>query len=226
MAELNIPAGTRLNICFAPAVGETPEFDMSASFFKTIDESFFLLSVPLKGGHPVKVDESQKLLLRYNLGSETMVIAAYCDDVVKQGIRNYWKLRRVSEQRQFFQRSDERYKVTFHVSYMQPTWAPREDGTIEKEDAMTLDISAGGAALFLNSRFDVGEVCQVTLPRIGTDPEGEEIENVVSAICWYRDAPQGSPYRFICGIQFRFANDPERDTVRSYVGNIKKVYKL
>ncbi len=226
MAELNIPAGTRLGLCFAPKDAQNPEFDMSASFFKALDEPYLLTSVPLKGGQPVPVDETQKLLLRYNIGSESMVISAYCDDVVKQGIRNYWKLRRISEQHQFFQRSDERYKVTIKLQYMQPTWAPREDGTIEMEDAMTLDVSAGGAALFLNSRFDVGEVIQVSFPKIGADPDGEPVDHVVAAICWYRDAPQGSPYRFICGIQFRFADDMERNHMRAYIGNIKKVFKL
>ncbi len=226
MAELNIPVGTRLGLCFAPAPGQTPEFDMSTSFNKALDESSFLISVPLKGGKPVPVDETKKILLKHNIGSETMVIAAYCDDLVKQGIRSYWKMRRVAEQRQFFQRSDERYKVAIKTRYMLPTWTPRADGTIETEEASTLDISAGGAALFLNSRFDVGEVIQMTLPQIGADPEGASISNIVSVICWYRDAPQGSAYRFICGVQFRFADDTERNQLRGYIGIIRKVYKL
>ena len=37
MAELNINPGTRLQLCFAPEPGKSPEFDMSASYFKTID---------------------------------------------------------------------------------------------------------------------------------------------------------------------------------------------
>lgn len=226
MAAINIPAGTRLAIAFAPDPGKDPDFTMNASFFKALDESAFLLSVPLKNGKAVEVDETQKLLLKYTMGSEAMIIAAYCDDVVKQGVRKYWKMRRVSEQRQFFKRADERYKVTIHAAYKQPTWAPREDGTIPTEDAMTLDISAGGAAIFLSTRFDVGEVILMDLPKIGAAEAGEKISDVVSAICWYRDAPKGSPYRFICGVQFRFAGDIERNRMNQYILNIKDVYKL
>jgi hypothetical protein len=76
---------------------------------------------------------------------------------------------------------------------------------------MTADVSAGGAAVFLNRRFDVGDVCEIFLPRVGTSREGQAINNVVSAICWLREAPKGSLYRFICGLQFRFADGTERE---------------
>lgn len=226
MAAINIPAGSRLSIAYAPEPGGNPDFTLNASFFKALDESAFLLSVPLKNGQAVQVDENQKLLLKYTIGSEVMIISAYCDDVVKQGVRKYWKMRRVAEQHQFFKRADERYKVALHVGYKLPTWAPKADGTIPVEDAMTLDISAGGAALFLSTRFDVGEVIQMELPRIGSSAEGEKISDVVAAICWYRDAPKGSPYRFICGVQFRFADDVERNRMHQYIANVKDVYKL
>ncbi len=225
MATNEITPGTRMQLCFAPPVGQAPEFDLSSSYFKTIDDACFLASVPLKGGKPVPVSETQKLLVRYSIGAENMVISAYCDDVVKQGIRTYWKLRRVSEQRHFFQRKDERYKVTLRAEYSHPSWTPI-DGKVDREEAVTLDISAGGAALFMNNRFDVGDVCHLFLPRVSSDDEGQAINDIVAAICWYRDAPIGSPCRFIGGVQFRFVSDEERDEIRSYVENIKKVYKL
>jgi len=226
MAELNITPGSRLQLCIAPEPGKTPEFDMSASYFKTIDDITFLLSIPLKGGKPVQIGETQKLLLRYDLGPEPMIMTAYCDDVVKQGIRSYWKLRKVAEQHHYFQRKDERYKVTFRLDYSHPSWMPDENGKIDREEAVTLDISAGGAALFVNSRFDVGDVIQLFMPRISQEADGAPIDDVISAICWYRDAPIGSPCRFLAGVQFRFAGDMERNRIRAYIESIRKIYKL
>jgi c-di-GMP-binding flagellar brake protein YcgR len=101
-----------------------------------------------------------------------------------------------------------------------------DDGEIEKEDGMSLDISAGGAAIYLNRRFDIGEVCELSFPRIGTAPEGRAIDNVIAAICWCRETPKGSLYRNLCGLQFRFADSSERERLQSYVLNVKKKYKL
>ena len=103
---------------------------------------------------------------------------------------------------------------------------PNADGIIEKEGGMSLDISAGGMALYLNRRFDVGEVCELSLPNIGTSEAGKGIEGIVSVVCWMREAPKGSVYRHICGFQFRFGDGIEKEQLKLYVANIKKKYKL
>lgn len=223
---LKIKAGTKLHLGYDVAVDETPSFNMICTFNKSIDESAFLISIPMKDGKPLELDESRKLLIRSGEGADAMILAGYADDVVKEGIRKYWKIRRVSEQRQFFQRADERLKVTLRIEYFQPTWEVNEDGNIDKEDAMTLDVSAGGAALYVNRRFDVGEVIMMNLPRIGTSEKGRAIEDVVGAICWMREAPKGSLYRNICGIQFRFNEAAEKTRVQGYIANVKEKYKL
>jgi hypothetical protein len=180
----------------------------------------------MKGGKAVDMHEEKKLLIRSAAGGEDMILSGYPDDLVKEGIRRYWKVRRVSEQRQFFKRADERLIVALPVHYMQQTWPLNADGKIDREDGMTADVSAGGAAVFINRRFDVGDVCELFLPRVGTSLEGRAIGNVVSAICWLREAPKGSLYRFICGLQFRFADGSEREQMQLYTANIKKKYKL
>ena len=182
----------------------------------------------MKDGKPLSIDDSQKILIRYSgEGNDNgMILAGYVDDMVKEGIRRYWKVRRVSEQRQFFKRSDERLKVAIPVSYMQETWRPNADGVIEKEQGMSLDISAGGMALFLNRRFEVGEVCEMSLPSIGTSEEGRGIDGIVAVVCWLREAPKGSIYRNVCGFQFRFGEATEKERMKIYVANIKKKYKL
>lgn len=224
---LTIKSGTKLKVALDAAVGQNPDFNMVCTFAKALDESAFLVSIPMRDGKAVSIDENQKLLIRYSGENDNgMILAGYVDDVVKEGIRRYWKVRRVSEQRQFFQRANERLKVAVPIKYMQETWNPNDEGIIEKESGMSLDISAGGMALYMNRRFEIGEVCELSLPNIGTSQEGRGIEGVVSIVCWVREAPKGSAYRFISGFQFRFGDELEKEQMQLYTANIKKIYKL
>lgn len=97
--ELKIKPGTRLAIAFDAPLGKQPEFDMVSTFAKALDESAFLISIPMKGGKPLAMDESQKLLIRYGHGEDTMIVAGYPDDTVKEGIRRYWRVRRTGRRR-------------------------------------------------------------------------------------------------------------------------------
>lgn len=212
-------------MAFDVPVGEEPDFNLVCTFSKELDESAFLISIPMKDGKSLSLDENQKLLIRYGRGEEVMILAGYADDVIKEGLRRYWKIRRVTEQRQFFKRKDERLKVALGIKYVQDTWPVNYDGIIEPEEGMSLDISAGGLALYLNRHFEVGEICEVTLPNIGTAAEGQGKE-LVSVVCWNREAPKGSIYRNICGLQFRYGDETEREQVQTYLAYLKKKYKL
>lgn len=224
--ELHIKAGTKLRLALDRSFGEEPDFSLVCTFIKSLDSTSFLISVPMQNGQPLPLDDQQKLLIRYGTGDNSMVVAGYADALVKEGIRNCWKIRRVSENRRFFQRADERLKVTIPIRYSCPTWTPDEDGVIPTEEGLTLDISAGGLATYLHRNMTVGEVCNVTLPTIGTAKDGQEIPDVVAVVCWTREAPKGSAYRFVCGYQFRFADGVERNRMQAYVANIKRRYKL
>jgi hypothetical protein len=61
---------------------------------------------------------------------------------------------------------------------------------------------------------------------VGLGAEGAAQNGLVAAVCWEREAPKGSLYRFICGLQFRFGDSSESDRVKAYVANIQKKYKL
>ena len=223
--ELKIRSGTKLSLAFDVPVGEDPQFNLICTFAKSLDESAFLVSVPMKEGKALPLDESQKLLIRYGQGEESMILAGYADDIVKEGLHRYWKIRRVTEQRQFFKRADKRLKVALGIEYVQDTWPVNYDGIIEKEEGLSLDISAGGLALYLNRVFNVGEICEVTLPNIGTSEEGAGCE-LVTVVCWNRQAPKGSLYRNICGLQFRYGDDAEKERIRAYLSYLKKKYRL
>lgn len=223
--ELRIKPGTKLRMALDVPIGQQPQFNLVCTFVKSLDVASFLISIPMRGGRPMPMDDTRKLLIRYGTDKDAMIVAGYADDVVKEGIRRCWKIRRVAEQRQFFHRADERLKVTVPITYSQPTWQPDSDGVIRQEEGLTLDISAGGLASYVNRRLIVGEVCDINLPAIGTDREGRAI-TALAAICWIREAPKGSPFRFVCGYQFRFADGEEREQMQLYVANIKKRYKL
>lgn len=224
--ELRIKSGTKLRMALDVPIGEEPQFNLICTFVKSLDVASFLISIPMQNGQPMPLDERRKLLIRYGTDKDAMIVAGYADDVVKEGIRRCWKIRRVAEQRQFFQRADERLKVTIPITYSQPTWRPDSDGVIRPEEGLTLDISAGGLAAYVGRRLNVGEVCDVNLPAVGTGKDGRAIDGAVAAVCWTREAPRGSPFRFVCGYQFRFAGGDEREQMSNYVGNLKKRYKL
>ena len=132
----------------------------------------------------------------------------------------------MAEQRQFIKRVDVRMKVELPVTYMQDTWELNSDGEVEKEQGETMDISNNGLAVYMNRWFEVGESCIFTLPRLGTMTEGRPAIDVVGVICWMREMPKGSPFRFVAGIQLRFSDTEERASMQNYVAYVKSRYKL
>lgn len=227
MAEkLKIKAGSKLQLAFDVPIGKEPVFNMVCTFYRALDDSAFLISIPTSDGKPLMLDETQKFLIRSGIGSNETIVAGYADDVIQDGIRRYWKIRRVTQQRQFFQRADERLKIALHITYMQDTWPVNSDGVVVSQEGLTLDISNGGVAFYLNRRFEVGEVCQITLPRVGVSQDGKAVENVIGVVCWQREAPKGSPFRLVCGLQLRFVNTAEKEIYTRYVENVKKKFAL
>lgn len=215
-----------MRMAFDVPAGQEPQFSMISTFNKALDESAFLVSVPMVDGKALVADETKKILFRYGEGEEQAIVAGYVDDVVKEGIRRYWKVRRVTENRQFIQRRDVRMKIELPVTYMQDTWALNSEGEIDKEQGETMDISNNGLAVYMNRWFEVGESCIFTLPRLGTASDGQPEHEVVGVICWMRELPKGGPFRFLAGTQLRFSNLDERRQMQEYVAYVKKRYKL
>lgn len=221
MAELQIKPGTKLQVAFDVPVGEKTDFNMMATFKEAVDDAYFLVSVPMLAGKPLLLDENQKFLMQYSVGDNTFMIAGYPEAVQKAGIRTFWKMRQVAEQRTFFKRRDERFKVAMRVEYQRDNV-----DNPETEDAMTIDVSAGGVAIYLNDYPDVGEALQVQLPTVRLQGQRHELPVQLGIVCWVRQAPKGSLYRNVCGLQFRYANDIERETVKEYMEYIREKYKM
>ncbi len=221
MAELQIKPGTKLQMAFDVPMGQKTDFNMMATFKEAIDDAYFLVSVPMLAGKPLLLDENQKFLMQYSVGDNTFMIAGYPEAVEKVGIRTFWKMRQVAEQRTFFKRSDERFKVSMRLEYQRDNV-----DNLETEDAMTIDVSAGGVAIYLNDYPDVGEALQVQMPTIRLQGERHELPVQLGIVCWVRQAPKGSLYRNVCGLQFRYADDIERETVKEYMEYVRAKYKM
>lgn len=221
MAELQIKSGTKLQMAFDVPMGQKTDFNMMATFKEAIDDAYFLVSVPMLAGKPLLLDENQKFLMQYSVGDNTFMIAGYPEAVEKVGIRTFWKMRQVAEQRTFFKRRDERFKVSMRLEYQRDNV-----DNPETEDAMTIDVSAGGVAIYLNDYPDVGEALQVQMPTIRLQGERHELPVQLGIVCWVRQAPKGSLYRNVCGLQFRYADDIERETVKEYMQYVRAKYKM
>lgn len=221
MAELQIKPGTKLQMAFDVPMGQKTDFNMMATFKEAIDDAYFLVSVPMLAGKPLLLDENQKFLMQYSVGDNTFMIAGYPEAVEKVGIRTFWKMRQVAEQRTFFKRRDERFKVSMRLEYQRDNV-----DNPETEDAMTIDASAGGVAIYLNDYPDVGEALQVQMPTIRLQGERHELPVQLGIVCWVRQAPKGSLYRNVCGLQFRYADDIERETVKEYMEYVRAKYKM
>ena len=223
---LQIKHGAKMRVAYDAPVGQEPKFNMVCTFNKAIDESAFLVSVPMVGGKALIPEDTQKMLFQYGDGDDAQIIAGYVDDTVKEGIRRYWKVRRVTEQRQLIKRIDVRMKIELPVQFMQDTWSLNSEGEIDKEQGQTMDISNNGLAVYMNRWFEVGETCIFKLPRLGSASEGQAEKEVVGVICWMREMPKGSPFRFVTGIQLRFSDLEDRQGMQEYVSYVKKRYKL
>lgn len=221
MAELQIKPGTKLQMAFDVPMGQKTDFNMMATFKEAIDDAYFLVSVPMLAGKPLLLDENQKFLMQYSVGDNTFMIAGYPEAVEKVGIRTFWKMRQVAEQRTFFKRRDERFEVSMRLEYQRDNV-----DNPETEDAMTIDVSAGGVAIYLNDYPDVGEALQVQMPTIRLQGERHELPVQLGIVCWVRQAPKGSLYRNVCGLQFRYADDIERETVKEYMEHVRAKYKM
>lgn len=221
MPEQQIQPGTKLQLAFDVPMGQKTDFNMMATYKGAIDEAYFLVSVPMLAGKPLLLDENQKFLMQYSVGENRFMIAGYPESVEKQGIRTFWKMRQVAERRTFFKRRDERFKVSMRLEYQRDNV-----DTDEVEDAMTVDVSAGGLAMYLNDFPDVGEALQVKLPVIRLNGERHELPVQLGIVCWLRQAPKGSLYRNVCGLQFRYADDLERETMKEYMEFVRAKYKI
>ena len=73
-----------MRLAFDAPISQEPKFNMICTFNKALDESAFLVSIPMVGGKALPLDEKQKLLFEYGEGEDTCILAGYADDEIKE----------------------------------------------------------------------------------------------------------------------------------------------
>lgn len=228
MAATKIRQGARLQIVIEGDTSEKKkkgkkedEFTLRSTFEKNLDDANFLISVPMKDGKRVEPDQFKKLIIRYGEGTNQFVVEGYVEEVVKQGIRQYWKIRKVTNERSFSQRADDRYSFEEMIGYTKYAWLT--DSTIDKpvENGKCIDMSAGGIAFFESDPMTVGEIIETTFPTLGRTKAGKGFV-IRGEVCWQRGADKGTGYKFKTGIKFVYENTDDKKLVQEYIGVIAK----
>ena len=61
---LRIRAGTKLRMALDVPIGQEPAFNLVCTFVKALDTASFLISIPMRDGQALPLDENQKLWQR------------------------------------------------------------------------------------------------------------------------------------------------------------------
>ena len=73
--ELRIKPGTKLRMALDVPIGQQPQFNLVCTFVKSLDVASFLISIPMRDGQPMPMDDTRKLLIRYGTDKDAMIVA-------------------------------------------------------------------------------------------------------------------------------------------------------
>ncbi len=216
MEKLKIKSGSKITTMLI-INGEYGK-EMKSSFEKNVSDSSILITIPIVNGKRAAIGDMQPLLIKYSMDGVAYAVEGYIDDIVKQGARQYWRVRKTSEVREFFQRTDVRIKARFNITFLKIWWNAHGELQEDESIGMTEDISAGGLALYENTPLAVGEIITVKLPNQGKKKglEGR------SEVCWVRSTEPGNAFKNMVGLRFIFENQGEKERVAAYVASIPK----
>lgn len=210
MPKSSMPSGTKLDISFTDENGQ--QINLKSTFEKDVDTVSILISRPLHQGKPIEIDENTKLTI---VGGQNMVqtIVGYVDAVTKIGPRTYWRVRKVDSKSVVNQRSDARVRAVLTLEVFKTYWGTEGIDSTETCPALSIDISNGGIAFYINAPFSTGEIIELQLPKY----KRLHPFSLRGEVCWMRDAEKGSSFRHIIGVRFILDSKTERDRVVRYV---------
>lgn len=215
MAKINLKSGTKLDVTYQEEDGSVTT--VKSTFEKNEDTVTVLISRPLKAGKAVMLDENTKITIQ---GGRQIVVNVdgYVEDVVKKGPRSFWRVRMVEQRSVVNQRSDERVKAELRLEVQKTYWNQEGIDSVDTLECLSMDISNGGIAFYLNAAVSAGEILELELPRQGRF----SAVSLRGEVCWMREAEKASAYRYVAGIRFILDNERERDRLIRYVAALAK----
>jgi len=225
MQQLKIPYGTKLMIAYDNGQPLTlADYDMRSSFRENLNSVSALISAPLRSGNPVEMDFSKRLCIRYEVGGETYLFDAYADDEIMDGIRNCWKIRKISEPRAFSLRQHERFKMVVQVGYVRIAKLVQGLDSRFYDIGKTMDVSKGGIGFYLNTEVEIGEILLLNFPPIESMERSHNFA-IRSEVCWMRlcnSTQQRNGYGYLCGLKFIYDNAADSDYMEQYIKALVK----
>lgn len=213
MANNTLKAGIKLDVTYIDASGK--RITLKSAFEKNVDSVCILITRPLMMGKPAEIDSATRLTLS---GGQGLIVnmEGYVDATMKIGPRSYWKFHKVTQTEHSDQRLHERYKAELPVEVQKTYWNADQTSSIEAFPGLTLDISTGGVAIYLNAAAAGGEILELVLPK---QKRLREL-SLRGEVCWMREAEKASAYRYILGVRFILDDKNEQDRLTRYVAAV------
>ncbi|MDD2568536.1 MAG: PilZ domain-containing protein [Clostridia bacterium] len=214
MSKLKISSGTKIDLQLIKD-NEKKVLALKSTFEKNVDDVSLLISAPLHKGKYIIFEQFDKLSIKYYQVQTKHILFGYIEDYVQIGLRNYWQVHMVSEERQFVRRAHERIKALLRVSYNKYAG----ENTFQKQDkmyALSRDISAGGISLRINRYLEPKEIIEVTLPPLG---KIKSFSQKVEAR-WIMATENNKAFSYVAGFRFIFKNSTEKENLKAYVSSL------
>ncbi|MDL2273824.1 flagellar brake protein [Oscillospiraceae bacterium OttesenSCG-928-G22] len=212
MRKVEIKPGTHLRMKLDSTLEVQPNFELSSTFEVADGDLEFSIGAPMHRGayYPINVGELVYFsyyddLARYDF--QGVILERYRD-----GELAFLRARQTTEIIRTQRREDYRLDVSFRGTLEYEEFNGVEYET-KKIAYMTLDLSGGGAAVFLNTYFGLGKKVFLTLP-IGELGGPLRLECEVR---WMRQNVKGAIYKYIVGLKFLFKFARDKQSIIRYI---------
>lgn len=208
MEKKGVSPGTKLDIKLESMLHDS-DFSLKSTYEKRVNDTYFLITSPIKNGAPYVIGDKDRLYIECTENDVKFSVEGYVEEYVRKGIRTYLSVHRATPWASFISRADPRVKLDAMIKVEKKRWLSEQDMEIELLDARTLDMSAGGVALYVNLKPQVGEFLDLIFPKIKSTKELA----IRGEVCWVRDSERGNPFRNIVGLRFFLNDKAEKERV-------------
>ena len=219
MPKLNIVSGTKLELQLLGKQGQKP-LGLKSSFEKAVGKNCLLISAPFYEGNYANFEHQDALNIQYWRGTSKRILFGYIEGSVQRGLRNYWRVKIISEEREFVFRAYERIKTGLRVSYT-GCMPENQAGEPHIMYALSYDISAGGISLRLHGYVEPEALLELNLPPLGTIKGFTQ----KAEVRWIMATENNKAFSYAAGMRFVFANAEERENMKAYIFALIRMHK-